>query len=93
MNTLTINPLFAALTRPAMVGGVTYEYHLLNLMMSMCLFIALSPLYGLFFIPVHVFGWVVCWYDMHFFSLCAKRCILPQIRNAAIWRARAYEPC
>ena len=93
MDTLTINPLFGALTRPAMVGGVTFEYHMLNMMASMCVFIGLSPLYGLIFIPLHVFGWAVCWYDIHFFKLCAKRFSeLPQVRNTSIWRVRAYEP-
>ena len=90
---ITVNPLFNALTRPAMVGGVTFEYHMLNLMASMCAFIGISPLYGLFFIPLHVFGWVVCQYDTHFFMLCAKRFSkLPPMRNTSIWRVRAYEP-
>lgn len=90
---ININPIFNALTRPAMVGGVTFEYHMLNLMVSMSVFIGLSPLYGLVFVPLHAFGWIVCRYDAHFFSLCAKRFLmLPQIRNISIWRVRAYEP-
>lgn len=90
---LTINPLFGALTRPAMVAGVTFEYHMFNLMFSMCLFIGLSPLYGLVFLPLHIFGWAVCHYDTHFFTLCAKRFLgLPQMPNKSIWKVRAYEP-
>jgi type IV secretion system protein VirB3 len=90
---LTINPIFGALTRPAMVGGVTFEYHMLNLMISMCVFIALSPVYGLIFIPLHLFGWMVCWYDIHFFSICVSRFLkLPQMPNSSIWKVRAYEP-
>ena len=91
---LTINPIFGALTRPAMAAGVTFEYHMLNLMISMCVFIGLSPLYGFIFIPLHIFGWAVCRYDMHFFSICAKRWLgLPHITNTNIWKVRAYEPC
>ncbi len=91
--TLTVNPLFGALTRPAMVAGVTFEYHMLNLMATMCVFIGLSPLYGLIFIPLHVFGWVVSRYDIHFFTLCAKRYLgLPHVPNTTVWRVRAYEP-
>ena len=91
--TLAINPLFGALTRPAMVAGVTFEYHMLNLIVSMCAFIGLSPLYGLAFIPLHAFGWAVCRYDTHFFTLCVKRFLnLPQIPNMSMWRSRAYEP-
>lgn len=91
---LNSNPIFGALTRPAMTGGVTFEYHMMNLMVSMCAFIGLgNPLYGLIFIPMHVFGWVVCRYDMYFFTICAKRFLnLPQMPNLKLWGVRAYEP-
>lgn len=92
MTELDISHVFNALTRPAMTAGVTFEFHMLNLMVSMCVFIGISPLYGLIFVPIHVFGWVVCRYDSHFFILCAKRFALPQVPNAHLWRARAYEP-
>lgn len=91
---LHINPIFGALTRSAMTAGVAFEYHMLNLMVSMCAFIGLSPLYGFIFVPLHVFGWVVCRYDIHFFSICFKRFLnLPQVPNSLVWRVRAYEPC
>lgn len=92
MSDLKISPIFNALTRPAMTAGVTFEYHMFNLMLSMCAFIGLSPIYGLIFIPLHVFGFCVCLYDTHFFSICAKRFLLPQSPNKTIWRVRAYEP-
>lgn len=90
---LTIHPLFGALTRPAMTAGVTFDYHMLNLIVSMCAFIGVSPLYGMIFIPLHVFGWLVCRYDIHFFMIC-KKCFfnLPSMPNLFVWRARAYEP-
>lgn len=85
--------LFGALTRPAMTAGVTYEYHLLNLMMSMCAFIAFNPLYGLIFLPIHVFGWLVCRQDPHLFALVFKRfTLLPALPNHTLWGVRAYEP-
>jgi type IV secretion system protein VirB3 len=89
---IRLNPLFGALTRPAMLAGVTLDYHLLNLMASMCAFIGFSPLYGLIGLPVHAFGWLVCRYDRHFFTLCAKRLLLPSLPNKSLWRVRAYEP-
>lgn len=89
---LIINPVFGALTRPAMAAGVTFEYHMLNMIISMCAFIGIAPLYGAIFFPLHVFGWVVCLYDSHFFMICAKRFLLPNIPNTNIWRVRAYEP-
>ncbi len=90
---LDVHFIYAALTRPATVGGVTFEFHMLNMMVSMCTFIGLSPLYGLIFIPLHVFGWIICRYDQDIFSICAKRLMhLPHIPNLRAWGVRAYEP-
>lgn len=92
MSTLKSSPIFNALTRPAMTLGVTFEYHIINLMVSMCVFIGFAPLYGLIFIPLHVFGWLVCRYDIHFFAICAKCYLLPHTPNKTLWKVRAYEP-
>jgi type IV secretion system protein VirB3 len=91
---ITSNPVFGALTRPAMTAGVTYEYHGLNLMLSVCSFIAMGNiLYGLMFIPLHAFGWLACYYDTHFFSIMYKRfLLLPSMPNKSIWGVRVYEP-
>lgn len=90
---LEINPIFGALTRPAMTGGVTFEYHGLNLMVSVASFILLGNLlYGLIFIPIHVFGWMVCRYDNQFFSVAYKSFFMPNHPNKSIWGVRAYEP-
>ena len=91
---LTMHPVFGALTRPAMTAGVTFEYHCLNLMLSVCAFIALGNLlYGLMFIPIHVFGWFVCRNDSAYFIILYKRlAYLPPIPNKALWGVRAYEP-
>lgn len=85
--------LFAALTRPAMTAGVSFEYHALNVMVSMALFIALNPLYGLVFIPLHAFGWIVCREEPRFFSIAYNRLInLPNSPNKFIWGVQCYEP-
>lgn len=91
--TLQTNPIFGALTRPAMTAGVTFEYHGLNLMLSVITFILLDNLlYGLIFVPIHVFGWMVCSYDNQFFSVASKSFLMPNIPNKSIWGVRAYEP-
>lgn len=93
MMTIDSHPIFGALTRPALVGGVSFEYHLLNLMVSMCVFVGLSPVYGFIFIPLHGFGWLVSRYDPHFFSIVFKKVMyLPLVPNAKYWKVRAYEP-
>lgn len=91
---LDINPVFGALTRPAMTAGVTFEYHMFNLVISMCAFIGLgNVLYGLIFFPLHAFGWAVCRFDSHFFTVAYKRFfLLPQMPNRKIWGVSCYEP-
>jgi type IV secretion system protein VirB3 len=95
ISSLTIHPVFNALTRPAMTGGVTFEFHGLNLILSVCAFIAFNNLlYGLIFVPLHVFGWCVCHHDPCFFSIYYKRLsYLPAMPNKSVWGVRSYEPC
>ena len=90
---LEINPIFGALTRPAMTAGVTFDYYIINLTISAVSFILLgSLLYGLIFIPIHLFGVLVCRYDNQFFSVASKAFFMPTIPNKSIWGVRAYEP-
>ena len=91
--TIDTHPIFGALTRPAMTAGVTFEYHALNVMLSMTFFIGLNPLYGLIVIPLHAFGWIVCREDPRFFSIAANRLLnIPNSPNQFIWGVRCYEP-
>lgn len=90
---LDTHTVFGALTRPAMTAGVTLEYHGLNLIVSVCAFIAMNNLaYGLVFIPVHAFGWLVCRHDARFFEILMKRYKLPSMPNQSYWGVRCYEP-
>ncbi len=90
---LVINPIFGALTRPAMTGGVHFDYYIINLMISVMSFILLSNLlYGLIFIPIHLFGVLVCRYDHQFFLVAGKAFFMPTIPNKFIWGVSAYEP-
>lgn len=90
---IEINTLFGALTRPAMTAGVTFEYHCMNLMMSVITFILLdNVLYGLIFFPIHLFGWIVCQYDNQFFAVAAKAFAMPNNPNKSIWGVTSYEP-
>ncbi|HDS3856749.1 TPA: VirB3 family type IV secretion system protein [Legionella pneumophila] len=90
---LDTHTVFGALTRPAMTAGVTLEYHGLNLMVSVCAFIAMGNLlYGLMFIPFHVFGWMICRHDARWFSTVLKWLKLPPMPNQNYWGVRSYEP-
>lgn len=91
---ISVHTLFGALTRPPMSWGVTYEYHALNLMASVIGMIGLGRMvYLLMFLPLHAFGWAVCKYDIHFFSLMQKKLyFLPNHPHKTLWGVRCYEP-
>jgi type IV secretion system protein VirB3 len=91
---LDIHPIFGALTRPAMKGGVTLGYHGLNIMVSMTALIALgSPLYLLMYLPIHAFGWLVCRDEPRYFEMVFNRLKnIPNSPNQFIWGVRSYEP-
>ena len=90
---LQINPLFGALTRPAMTMGVTLEYHGLNLIVSVCTFIALNNLfYAAIFLPLHLIGVAICQLEPRFFTIAAACIQLPAMPNQVLWGVRSYEP-
>ncbi|HHS8321921.1 TPA: type IV secretion system protein VirB3 [Legionella anisa] len=92
--TLNHHPVYGALTRCAMTGGVTFEYHSINLMISVCVFIAMGNLlYGLVFLPLHAYGWLVCRNDTRYFTVMYKRWMFcPPMPNQKLWGVRTYEP-
>ncbi len=92
-DTMDVHTVFSALTRPAMTGGVTFEYHGFNLMLSVCSFIVMSNLlYGLIFIPVHLVGFMICRNDASLFVIFKKLLKLPTMLNKSIWGVRSYAP-
>ena len=94
MSDFLVHPVFGALTRPVMTAGVSFDYHLMNLIVSSCVFIGMGNLlYGLVFVPVHALGLAVFHYDAHFFAIFrTKQLKLSSQPNFSLWRARSYEP-
>ena len=93
-NVIDTHDLFGALTRPAMMAGVTFEYHSLNVILSMAAFIGFGNLlYGLMFVPLHILGWIVCREEALFFTICYKRVMyIPNSPNKFLWGVACYEP-
>ena len=90
---LKVSPIFGALTRPAMTGGVTFEYHGLNLVFSMGMFILMGDLlYGLVFVPIHAFGWLAHRHDSQFFKVTFKAFSMPSMPNKHLRGVRHYGP-
>jgi type IV secretion system protein VirB3 len=88
------DPLFLALTRPAMVGGVTYSFLVINLMVTAILFVWTGRfLLILLGVPVHILGYVACLREPRRFDLWWVRlrsCLPTQTRF--FWGGNSYRP-
>jgi type IV secretion system protein VirB3 len=91
---LSSDPVFAALTRPQMIAGVTYGYAVFNLILTVELFLITKSFLVL---PVtaivHGIGYLGCLREPRFFDLWltrARKC--PRVRNRGFWAANTYRP-
>lgn len=94
---LTADPLFVAMTRPAMVWGVTYSAMVLNIILTMETFIVTKNLLWLLaFVPIHGLFTLVCAVEPRFFDLLQ---LWGRTRLGALvggtqrfWKANSYSP-
>jgi type IV secretion system protein VirB3 len=88
------DPIFAALTRPQMVGGVTYSYAIFNLIVTVECFLITKSFWSLLIaVVLHVAGYLGCLRDPRFFDLWitkVSRC--PRVKNYRFWSANTYTP-
>jgi type IV secretion system protein VirB3 len=93
---LTADPLFVGITRPPMRWGVAYEALLLNLVVTMEVFVMTKNLLTLLIaIPIHGVCALLCARDARFFHLMLlwTRTRLPAyLGTARLWRAASYSP-
>jgi type IV secretion system protein VirB3 len=91
---LVSDPIFAALTQPQMIGGVTYSYAVFNLIVTLEAFLVTKSFWALAIAPViHASGYLGCLKDPRFFDLWitrASRC--PRVANFGFWRVNTYRP-
>lgn len=88
------DPLFLALTRPAMVGGVTYSFLVINLLATAILFVWTSSFGALLIgVPVHILGYVACLREPRRFDLwwVRLRYTLPT-PTRFFWGGNSYRP-
>ena len=92
MNALVSDPIFSALTRPQMIGGVTYSYAVFNLIVTVEAFLITKSFWVLpVSLVVHLVGYVGCLSEPRFFDLWitrVSRC--PRVRNHGFWGANSY---
>ncbi len=93
---LAADPLFVGVTRPPMRWGVAYEALLLNLVVTMEVFVLTKNLLTLFIaLPIHGICALLCARDPRFFHLMLLwvRTRLPAyLGTVRVWRAASYSP-
>jgi type IV secretion system protein VirB3 len=93
---LAADPLFVGATRPAMRWGVPYAALLLNLVMTLEVFLLTRNLLTLLLcLPAHGVCMLLCARDARFFDLVLLwvRTRLPAaVANLRFWKASSYSP-
>jgi type IV secretion system protein VirB3 len=94
MAELSSDPIFTALTRPQMLGGVTYGYAVFNLLLTIEAFLLTKSFWALGLAAVaHVVGYLGCLREPRFFDLWLARVRhCPRVRNHRHWLANSYQP-
>lgn len=94
MARLASDPIFSALTRPQMIGGVTYPFAVFNLILTLEAFLITKSFWVLLgSLVVHGIGYLGCLREPRFFDLWVmkmSRC--RRVRNASFWQANSYRP-
>lgn len=92
MSRLASDPVFAALTRPQMIGGVTYPYMVLNLFITLEGFLISRSFWVLgLALVVHAVGYVGSLREPRFFDLLVTKLgTCPRVRNYGFWRGNSY---
>ena len=94
MARLASDPVFAALTRPQMIAGVTYAYAVFNLVVTVEAFLITKSFWALgLAVVLHVVGYLGCLREPRFFDIwITKVRACPRVRNFAFWRGNSYRP-
>ncbi len=91
---LARSPLFRALTRPQMFGGVTYSYFIINAAVTTEAFLITRNWLAVpVALLVHVIGYVACLREPRIFDLwLAKVSRCPRVPNWGRWGCNSYSP-
>ena len=94
MTQLSSDPVFAALTRPQMIAGVTYPYAVFNLILTVEAFLVTRSFWALAVAAVvHAVGYVACLREPRFFDLwVTKLRTCPRVKNFSFWGGNSYRP-
>ena len=87
-------PVFRALTRPQMFAGVTYNFFVINLLVTTEAFLVTRSFLALpVALAVHAAGYLACLREPRIFDLWLTRVTTcPRVRNWKRWRCNSYSP-
>ena len=93
-NTLKADQLFVGLTRPSMLFGVSYNFAIINAMLSMMTYIMTSNfMYFAMMFPLHFLGYYLCSKEPLFIELILnKNQHFPRCWNYTIHKGNSYDP-
>lgn len=91
---LSRTPVFRALTRPQMFGGVTFSFFVVNMAVTTEAFLVTGSFWALAVaLVVHGVGYLVCLREPRIFDLwLTKVSRTPRVRNWKRWGCNSYEP-
>jgi type IV secretion system protein VirB3 len=91
---LVKSPVFRALTRPQMFGGVTYSYFIINAAVTTEAFLITRSFLAVpIALLVHGIGYLACLREPRVFDLwITKVSKCPRVRNWARWGCNSYSP-
>ena len=94
MSRLASEPVFAALTRPQMIGGVPSPYAVFNLIVTVEAFLISRSFWALAIaVVVHAVGYLGCLREPRFFDIwLTKLRSCPRVRNFGFWEGNSYRP-
>lgn len=89
---LDLSVVFQALSKPATLMGVHYDYFFISGLLVMLVFIySDNVLAFLLLAPLHLVGWVLCKIDPHIFRLLSVRATVGSVKNKGLWQCQSYE--
>lgn len=85
-------PVFRALTRPQMFAGVTYNFFVINLLVTTEAFLVTRSFLALpVALAVHAAGYLACLREPRIFDLWLTRVTTcPRVANWKRWRCNSY---
>ena len=86
--------VFSALTRPQMFAGVTYNFFVINAVVTAELFLITKSFWAIAAaLVIHAIGYAACLREPRIFDLwLTKVSRHARVRNYALWGCNAYRP-